>query len=520
MSTPRPEVFISATSADLRTCRQIAKEALLTLGCVPVEQTNFPPAASTVREMLRTRIAQCSAVVHIAGECYGAEPTERTEGEPRHSYTQLEYEIARELKKQVFVFVCGADFPYDEHALEPEELRALQAEHRRRLQAGDYLFTPVGNRDELALRVHALQTRVEQLGKELRRSRKWIGWGIAVGLVVAVVLGVWQWQSSVRAEDIVVRLGKVESELDRQRRYIDAVAQAFTEQQAQLAKLKLTDDELWTRAIAYVAEREKMAPETLRRGLDLFVAAIKADPRADYLDRARVEFAEKRFAASAESAGQSAAAYEYKLRAAEKLAELANTQAAEARDGLYQARTQQGRAYMAGRQFAKAAELYRQVTQVFTRATEPTRWAGFQILLGNAEQELADVSTGAEIARHRQEAVKAYRLALEVRTREALPQGWATTQNNLANALSDQAGASEGAERARLLGEAVKAYRLALEVRTREALPQYWAETQHNLACALRAQAAASEGTERARLLAESAEIEAQVKEAQSSTPR
>jgi len=468
MSSPRPEVFISATSADLRTCRQIAKEALLTLGCVPVEQTNFPPAASTVREMLRARIAQCSAVVHIAGECYGAEPTERTEGEPRRSYTQLEYEIARELKKQVFVFVCGAEFPYDEHAPEPEELSALQAEHRRRLQAGDHLFTPVGNRDELALRVHALQTRVEQMGNELRRSRMLIGWGMAAGLAVAGCLVLWQCNSSAgtdkRLKDAEKRLVKVETELDRQRRYIDAVAQAFTEQQVQLAKLKLTDDELWTRAIASVAEREKMSPEALRRGLDLFVAAIKADPRADYLDRARIEFAEKRFAASAESAALSAAAYEDKLRASEKLAELADAQAAEARDGLYQARTQQGRAYMAGRQFAKAAELYRQVTQVFTRATEPTRWAGFQILLGNAEQELADVSTGAEIARHRQEAVKAYRLALEVYTREALPQDWAMTQNNLAVALRAQAGASEGAERARLLGEAVKAYRLALEV--------------------------------------------------------
>lgn len=51
MSSPRPEVFISATSADLRTCRQIAKEALLTLGCVPAEQTKFPSAGSTVWEI-------------------------------------------------------------------------------------------------------------------------------------------------------------------------------------------------------------------------------------------------------------------------------------------------------------------------------------------------------------------------------------------------------------------------------------------------------------------------------------
>ncbi len=109
MQTPsdRPEIFISAASGDLRSCRQLIKEALLTLGCVPVEQTNFPPDAATVREMLRTKISACHAVVHLAGEVYGAEPQERKPDDPRRSYTQLEYDIGRELKKPVYVFVCG-----------------------------------------------------------------------------------------------------------------------------------------------------------------------------------------------------------------------------------------------------------------------------------------------------------------------------------------------------------------------------------------------------------------------------
>ena len=63
MPPHRPEIFVSATSQDLRTCRQLIKEALLTLGCVPVEQTNFPPDARTVREMLRVKIAACDAVI-------------------------------------------------------------------------------------------------------------------------------------------------------------------------------------------------------------------------------------------------------------------------------------------------------------------------------------------------------------------------------------------------------------------------------------------------------------------------
>jgi hypothetical protein len=74
MNVRRPEVFISATTADLGSCRHSVKEALLTLGCMPVEQTNFPPDGRTVRQMLHARLAACDAIIHIAGACYGAEP--------------------------------------------------------------------------------------------------------------------------------------------------------------------------------------------------------------------------------------------------------------------------------------------------------------------------------------------------------------------------------------------------------------------------------------------------------------
>ena len=81
--------------------------------------------------MLRTKIAACDAVVHLAGEVYGAEPQERAPDEPRRSYTQMEYDLARELKKPLYLFVCGDDFPYDEHAPEDADKRELQQAHRR-----------------------------------------------------------------------------------------------------------------------------------------------------------------------------------------------------------------------------------------------------------------------------------------------------------------------------------------------------------------------------------------------------
>lgn len=172
MNQYRPEIFISATTSDLGTCRKMIKEALITLGCSPIEQTNFPPAAGLVREMLRKRITGCHAVIHVVGEVYGAEPQERSEDESRRSYTQMEYDIACELGKDVYVFICDQEFPYDTHSLEGEEQSALQRLHRERLRRLDALYEPITSREQLEKRIYALPIRVEQLIKKLEATEK------------------------------------------------------------------------------------------------------------------------------------------------------------------------------------------------------------------------------------------------------------------------------------------------------------------------------------------------------------
>ena len=100
MSTPK--VFVSATSGDLRSIRQMVKEALLTINCHPVEQTNFEPDWRTVEGMLRAKIEDCQAMIHIAGVRYGAEPDVETlpPDAPRRSYTQMEYHLGRQLQEE------------------------------------------------------------------------------------------------------------------------------------------------------------------------------------------------------------------------------------------------------------------------------------------------------------------------------------------------------------------------------------------------------------------------------------
>jgi hypothetical protein len=67
----RKEVFISATSADLGSYRQVAKETVLTLGAHPIEETNFPTDYRELQALLARRLDPCDAIIHLVGFYYG-----------------------------------------------------------------------------------------------------------------------------------------------------------------------------------------------------------------------------------------------------------------------------------------------------------------------------------------------------------------------------------------------------------------------------------------------------------------
>jgi hypothetical protein len=64
MSWARAEVFISATTRELRSYREEVKNALLTLGIFPIEQTNFRLGHGPLTAKLRSLIAPCDTVIH------------------------------------------------------------------------------------------------------------------------------------------------------------------------------------------------------------------------------------------------------------------------------------------------------------------------------------------------------------------------------------------------------------------------------------------------------------------------
>ena len=62
--------------------RKLVKKGLEDNDYHAVEQDNFPPDYRDLKDKLRERIDSCDAVVHIAGHCYGAEPSQRPRRRP------------------------------------------------------------------------------------------------------------------------------------------------------------------------------------------------------------------------------------------------------------------------------------------------------------------------------------------------------------------------------------------------------------------------------------------------------
>src|SRR5262245_54583463 len=162
-------VFISAVTRELGAIRKLVKKGLEDNDYHAVEQDNFPPDYRDVREKLRQRIASCDALIHIVGHCYGAEPIHRPVDAPRRSYTQLEYDIAVELGKPVYVFLTGDGFPTDPHDPEPDDLRTLQQAHRQRLCSSDREYNFAGSTEQIDRKVRSLQLKVERLEDELQQ---------------------------------------------------------------------------------------------------------------------------------------------------------------------------------------------------------------------------------------------------------------------------------------------------------------------------------------------------------------
>jgi len=171
----RPTIFISGVSHEFGSFRDAVENEIEMKGCFAENQPGFPPDYRTVEEMLRPRLHDSDAVIHIVGFRYGSEPNQRPADALRRSYTQMEFDIARELQKPVYVFL-SADAavrqpPTPNEQPEDAELASLQLAHRDAAQQTNHLYYFFKNQAELCKLVAEIPLVAQATGFKADISR-------------------------------------------------------------------------------------------------------------------------------------------------------------------------------------------------------------------------------------------------------------------------------------------------------------------------------------------------------------
>jgi hypothetical protein len=145
---PEKKAFLSSTGKDLAEYREAAYHAIEGLDgwhCVRME--DFGARDWDADEFCRARVAECDVLVGIVGHLYGTVPKGKKE-----SYTEREYEAAKNAGNARLMFVAPEDFPLPANLREPKTKWSKQRAFRERVsseQIKDTFTSP----DDLARRV-------------------------------------------------------------------------------------------------------------------------------------------------------------------------------------------------------------------------------------------------------------------------------------------------------------------------------------------------------------------------------
>src|SRR5438874_1186099 len=317
--SPRPTIFISAVSKELRSARQLVANTLSFLGYEPVWQEIFGTESGDLRGMLQQQIDQCKGVVQLVGQCYGAEPPTPDEEFGRVSYTQYEALYARKRGKKVWYLFIDETFPIDPHEPEPNELRELQSAYRRRLQSDSHIFHPLTSHEALEAGVLKLRDDLTHLRRGVKR------WAIGVTalLVFVSAASLWLVQAQRRQGKAIQKQGEqVTTIVDRYQKMQEALVRlAEVEAQTKEPGAKLTPEEQRARAYAVLEKDLGLPAGTLAKELPGFALELYSRSDTTPLMRARAAYALGKFdearKLSLEGATQDREAYETAQRVLE-----------------------------------------------------------------------------------------------------------------------------------------------------------------------------------------------------------
>ena len=366
-----PLIFISAVSRELRSGRQLAANTLTFLGYQPIWQDIFGTETGDLRGMLRQQIDQCKGVLQIVGNCYGAEPPQPDPEFGRVSYTQYEALYARKRGKKVWYLFIDETFPVDPYEPEPEELRALQAVYRKRLQSDAHLFHPLTSREGLEASVLKLRDDLVRL----RRGVKQWAAGVAVLLVLSVGLGLWllfnQRETTkrvVEAQQAVVNMSqemtKLREGILKYPRVEAEVRQSQTEEDPAAVQKKVYDA---------LSKEVGVDAKVLQQKLPDVAINLQRAPDATTYERANAAYVANDFLEAERLA----------LQAVEELQKAGSTKPAD----IVQAYELAGFAAQKRIQFKTALEYFRAAEKLTDRPTNSTQWANVQHAIGDLLME-------------------------------------------------------------------------------------------------------------------------------------
>lgn len=286
--TPRPIIFISAVSKELKSARQSTANTLTFLGYQPIWQETFGTESGDLRAILRQQIDQCKGVVQLVGQRYGLEPPTPDKQFGRVSYTQYEALYARQRGNKVWYLLIDETFPIDAHEPEPEELHELQAAYRRRLQSDAHVFHPLTSSE--ALEASVLKLRDDLIG--LRRGVK--QWAVAVGILLLLIVGAVLWSLRGQGEarrEISATKTEVVAMTDEVRKMRQAIGNySQVESQMRQTEDRKESATLQERVYAELSREFGIDEKVLRENLPGMAEALKRAPNATALERANAAY--------------------------------------------------------------------------------------------------------------------------------------------------------------------------------------------------------------------------------------
>jgi tetratricopeptide (TPR) repeat protein len=289
--SPRPAIFISAVSRELKSARQLVANTLIFLGYEPDWQDIFGVEEGDLRAMLRRRVEASNGVVQLVGNCYGAEPPVPDETFGRVSYTQYEALYAKSKGKKVWYLFLDETFPADPHEGEDPEKCELQAAYRARVKADSHVYHPLSSNEGLEASVLKLRADLIQLRRGVKR------WAVSVAalMILTVTLCIWllqgQQHSSEQQRQTNQQLQALKETVEKLQQGVNSYAEVQDKVRQERPGQKPA--EIDERTYAALAKNLGIDAATLKEQLPRFAEELKKAPNATAYERANAAYVAK-----------------------------------------------------------------------------------------------------------------------------------------------------------------------------------------------------------------------------------